>query len=171
MTPEALGAYLRPSIQVNQAGIDPRLLGDPVRHNDPTDVSLTKQRLSGIFDGDSATFDRVGSRFFSHFGRCLVDVARIPAGCSVLDVATGRGAVLLPAALAGGQQGSVTGIDFSEKKVNATSRAIEQTHELGFPRSISSPPLSRYRLSAFRAQTPCRGVCSRWAALRFPLQR
>jgi hypothetical protein len=43
-------------------------------------------------------YDRVGPRFFSHFGRRLVALAQIPSGAHVLDVATGRGAVLFPAA-------------------------------------------------------------------------
>jgi ubiquinone/menaquinone biosynthesis C-methylase UbiE len=68
----------------------------------------------------------VGPLFFSHFGRRLVELAQIPNGARVLDIATGRGAVLFPAAEAVGPQGNVTGIDLSNEMVKETGREIER---------------------------------------------
>ena len=57
-----------------------------------------KESIARRFDRVAATYGRVGPRFFAHFGRRLVELAQIPAGADVLDVATGRGAILYPAA-------------------------------------------------------------------------
>lgn len=93
-------------------------------HNEASEVAQRKQRVSKIFDGAASTYDRVGPRFFSHFGHRLVEVAQIPGGSKVLDVATGRGAVLYPAAESVRPQGSVTGIDLSEKMVQETNKEL-----------------------------------------------
>lgn len=65
-------------------------------NNESSEMSQQKQQVSGLFDRVANTFDHVGPRFFSHFGRRLVELARIPSGAHVLDVATGRGAALFP---------------------------------------------------------------------------
>ena len=65
-------------------------------NNQPPDPTQRKQQVSGLFDRAANTFDHVGPRFFSHFGRRLVELAHIPIGAHVLDVATGRGAALFP---------------------------------------------------------------------------
>ena len=96
-------------------------------------VAETKRQLSGIFDRAAATYDHVGPRFFSHFGRRLVELTHIPNGAKVLDVATGRGAVLLPAAESVGDKGSVIGIDLSQAMVQETAR--ELVH-LGVSRNV-----------------------------------
>ena len=92
--------------------------------NGSSDIEKRKQRLSGIFDGASTTYDHVGPRFFSHFGRRLVKIAQIPSGSKVLDVATGRGALLFPTAESVGSDGKVIGIDLSEKMVQETNKEI-----------------------------------------------
>lgn len=95
-------------------------------HNEPSDVTQRKQQLSGIFDRGAPTYDHIGPRFFSHFGRRLVEIAQIPGGSKVLDVATGRGALLYPAADSVGLEGHVIGIDLSEIMVQETTK--ELTH-------------------------------------------
>jgi ubiquinone/menaquinone biosynthesis C-methylase UbiE len=92
--------------------------------NEPSEIAQRKQRVSGIFDGAAATYDQVGPRFFSHFGRRLVEIAQIPIGSKILDVATGRGAVLYPAAKTVGSQGNVIGIDLSEMMVQETKKEL-----------------------------------------------
>jgi len=94
-------------------------------HNESSDIAQKKQFVAGIFDGAASTYGHVGPRFFSHFGRRLVEIAQIPSGSKVLDVATGRGALLFPAAESVGPQGSVTGIDLSEMMVQETNKEIE----------------------------------------------
>lgn len=93
-------------------------------NNESSETSQQKQRVSGLFDRVANTFDHVGPRFFSHFGRRLVELARIPSGAHVLDVATGRGAALFPAAKSVGTQGRVIGIDLSEGMVTETAKEI-----------------------------------------------
>jgi O-methyltransferase/aklanonic acid methyltransferase len=85
------------------------------------DGAQIKQGLAGVFGRAAPTYDRVGPRIFSHFGRRLVELARIPRGADVLDVATGRGAVLLPAAEAVGPGGHLTAIDLADAMVQQTA--------------------------------------------------
>ncbi|MBV6395200.1 MAG: Ubiquinone/menaquinone biosynthesis C-methyltransferase UbiE [Anaerolineales bacterium] len=93
-------------------------------NNESSETSQQKQRVSGLFDRVANTFDHVGPRFFSHFGRRLVELAHIPSGAHVLDVATGRGAALFPAAKSVGTQGRVVGIDLSEGMVQETAKEL-----------------------------------------------
>ena len=86
----------------------------------------SKERIAGIFDRAAATYGRVGPPFFSHFAARLVEVAEIPRGARVLDVATGRGAVLSLAAGRVGPAGTVIGIDLSEGMVDATGRDMRE---------------------------------------------
>lgn len=96
--------------------------------DDPADVAQRKHGVAGVFSRAAPTYDRVGPRFFSHFGRRLVELAQIPREARVLDVATGKGAVLFPAAEAVGPSGYVTGVDLSDAMVQETAGEI---HRLG----------------------------------------
>ena len=92
--------------------------------NESAEITQHKQRVSKIFDGAAPTYGQVGPPFFSHFGRRLVEIAQIPNGSKVLDVATGRGALLFPAAESVGADGKAIGIDFSEKMVQETRKEL-----------------------------------------------
>jgi len=94
--------------------------------NEPSDIAKRKQKIVGVFSRTAPAYDQVGPRFFTHFGHRLVELARIPNGAQVLDVATGRGAVLFPAAEAVGRSGHVTGIDLSEGMVHETADEIRR---------------------------------------------
>jgi ubiquinone/menaquinone biosynthesis C-methylase UbiE len=87
-----------------------------------SEASARKRALQGVFDRAASTYG--GIRYFPLLGQWLVDVARIPGGARVLDVACGQGAVLFPAAQAVGPRGDVIGIDLSEGMVQATSVII-----------------------------------------------
>jgi ubiquinone/menaquinone biosynthesis C-methylase UbiE len=78
-----------------------------------------------VFNQAASTYDRIGPGIFSYFGQRLVDVAEIPTGANVLDVAVGRGALLFPAAMRVGPTGHVTGIDFAPNMVRETAKDIE----------------------------------------------
>jgi ubiquinone/menaquinone biosynthesis C-methylase UbiE len=84
-----------------------------------------KEDVAGLFNRVASTYDRIGPRFFSHFGRRLVELAQIPNGADVLDVAAGRGAVLYPAAEQVGSHGHVVGIDLSAEMVRETAAEIK----------------------------------------------
>lgn len=83
-----------------------------------------KEATAQLFDRAAPTYDQVGPRFFSYFGRRLVELVSPVSGSSVLDVAAGRGAILFPAADKVGPEGEVIGIDLSQVMVELTSAAI-----------------------------------------------
>jgi len=89
-----------------------------------SEIKQQKRRVSKIFDGAAPTYGQVGPPFFSHFGRRLVEIAGISSGSKVLDIATGRGALLFPAAESVGSDGKVIGIDLSEIMVQETKEEI-----------------------------------------------
>jgi ubiquinone/menaquinone biosynthesis C-methylase UbiE len=89
-----------------------------------SEASAKKQALQGVFNRAASTY--AGIRYFPLLGQWLVDMAQIPAGAHVLDVACGRGAVLFPAARAVGPHGQVTGIDLSDSMAQETGAAIRQ---------------------------------------------
>ena len=84
-----------------------------------------KQCIVGIFDRAAPTYDQVGPSFFSTFGKKLVEFAHIEENDRVLDIATGRGAVLFPAAQAVGMGGTVTGTDLAEAMVNEVRKEVQ----------------------------------------------
>jgi ubiquinone/menaquinone biosynthesis C-methylase UbiE len=97
---------------------------------DPDDIAQSKKRIGGMFGRAAVTYDQVGPQFFSHFGRRIIEIAKIPAGSKVLDVATGRGALLFPAAEVVGQDGQVIGVDLSETMIQETSQELARRNTL-----------------------------------------
>jgi ubiquinone/menaquinone biosynthesis C-methylase UbiE len=89
-----------------------------------TEASAKKQALQDVFDRAASTYG--GIRYFPLLGQWLVDMAQIPNGAQVLDVACGRGAVLFPAAQQVGPLGQAIGIDLSEGMVQKTDAVIRQ---------------------------------------------
>jgi ubiquinone/menaquinone biosynthesis C-methylase UbiE len=77
---------------------------------DTAGVDDQKQWLAGVFDRAAPTYDSIGDAYHRYFAQRLVDLAGIAPGSDVLDVACGRGAVLLAA---GPAAGSLTGVDVS----------------------------------------------------------
>lgn len=80
-----------------------------------------KAQTRAVFDRIAPDYDAGGPGCFAHFGRRLVAVVGVEPGQRVLDVATGRGAVLFPAAARVGPAGTLVGIDLSEEMVRLTS--------------------------------------------------
>lgn len=82
-----------------------------------------KQAIAHVFSRASETHDTVVP-FFAHFGERVVTYAALKPGERVLDVASGTGACLIPAARAVGVEGSVTGVDISPGMVDVLRRRI-----------------------------------------------
>jgi ubiquinone/menaquinone biosynthesis C-methylase UbiE len=66
----------------------------------------------------------VGPSFFVHFGKRLAHRAAIATDSKVLDVATGTGAVLVPAAELVGAEGKVIGVDISPRMIGRVRTEI-----------------------------------------------
>src|SRR5689334_2194629 len=90
-----------------------------------SDDALTrKAQTVALFSSLATGFDSGG--VFAHFGRRLVEVLGVEPGQRVLDVATGRGAVLFPAAARVGSSGSAVGIDLADGMVRVANDEAER---------------------------------------------
>jgi ubiquinone/menaquinone biosynthesis C-methylase UbiE len=82
-----------------------------------------KAQIGAQFSQLAPVYDFVGC--FAYFGRRLVEAIGVEPGQRVLDVASGRGAVLFPAAERVGRDGHAEGIDLAEGMVQATNADAE----------------------------------------------
>lgn len=107
------------------------------------DQEARKAQTKTLFNRLAPDYD-AGPGCFAHFGRRLAEVAEINAGARVLDIASGRGAVLFPVAERVGLGGEVVGIDLAEAMAHATSEeaasrglktlvSVMDAEELTFP--------------------------------------
>src|SRR4051794_2900365 len=80
-----------------------------------------KDQWRTTFDWIAPVYDQGGPGGFAHYGRRLVEVVGVRPGQRVLDIATGRGAALFPAAEIIRGDGAVVGIDLAEGMVRATT--------------------------------------------------
>ncbi len=80
----------------------------------PEFTVATKQDIGKAFDHIAPTYDRVGPAIYEPFGKRLVDWLSPRPGARMLDIATGAGAIVLPAARLLGSEGHITGIDLSD---------------------------------------------------------
>jgi ubiquinone/menaquinone biosynthesis C-methylase UbiE len=83
-----------------------------------------KRWVAGVFDRAAATYDRVGDAYHDEFGRQLVRLVDIAEGADLLDVACGRGAVLVPASERVGADGRVVGVDLSSAMLDRARAAV-----------------------------------------------
>ena len=70
-----------------------------------------KTWLAGVFDRAATTYDQIGEAYHSYFAERMIDITAPSRDAHLLDVACGRGAVLLAAAARG--VGQLSGIDVS----------------------------------------------------------
>lgn len=83
-----------------------------------------KTQVAQQFSRLAPDYDSAGC--FAHFGRRLVEIVGVEPGQRVLDVASGRGAVLFPAAERVAPSGHAEGIDLAEGMVQATNADAER---------------------------------------------
>jgi SAM-dependent methyltransferase len=84
------------------------------------DPETMKRGIAAVFDRGAETYDHVGVDFFTPPARELVARAGLRRGERVLDLGTGRGAVLFAAAEAVGPTGRVVGIDLAARMAELT---------------------------------------------------
>lgn len=85
---------------------------------------FVKREIIGVYDRAAPLYDQVGIRQFTHFAKLLVNAITISPGARVLDVATGRGALLFAAAERTGPSGQAIGIDLAPSMVEQTRICI-----------------------------------------------
>ena len=94
----------------------------------PEPTVAIKQIMEKIFDEAAISYDRVGPSIFARFGERLVEHMPLAPGARVLDIATGKGAVLLPAARRVGPEGRAIGIDVGVASLITTSDGEKVEH-------------------------------------------
>jgi len=82
-----------------------------------------KAEVRTRFNATAGEYDS-GPGVFAHFGRRLVALADIAPGNRILDVASGRGAVLFPAAEKVGESGYAIGVDIADEMIHATTDEV-----------------------------------------------
>jgi ubiquinone/menaquinone biosynthesis C-methylase UbiE len=87
----------------------------------PDPIFVNKELLEQTFDEVATSYNRTW--YFKECGQSLVDLLPISSGANVLDIATGTGLVLLPAARRVGLKGHVTGIDISSDMLQQAKQA------------------------------------------------
>ncbi len=83
-----------------------------------------KQWISEVFDRAAPYYGKKSSDFFNYFGEKLVEQVEVKPHHHVLDVATGRGAVLFPLTKTINTKGQITGIDISKQMICETSSEL-----------------------------------------------
>jgi len=83
-----------------------------------------KQEIVGVYDRAASSYEQVGIKAAAYFGNRLIEGLAIPPGAHILDVATGRGALLFSAAHKVGTAGKVIGIDLAPAMLAATAAEI-----------------------------------------------
>jgi O-methyltransferase / aklanonic acid methyltransferase len=87
----------------------------------------TKPMIEEMFDGAAARYDREGPSLFSDWGEQLVQSLGLAGGERVLDVATGKGAVLVPVAQIVGKFGRVIGVDLSQAMLEEAEESARKS--------------------------------------------
>jgi O-methyltransferase/aklanonic acid methyltransferase len=81
-----------------------------------------KREVIATYHRAAPTYDQVGTRQFTHFARILIKRLAIAPESRVLDVASGRGALLFAAAAGLNADGLAVGIDLAEGMVTEAQR-------------------------------------------------
>ncbi len=84
-----------------------------------------KEHITGVFDRNASVYGGFGSHYFDIFADRLLSHVDGFSGASILDVATGRGAILKRALPLIGKEGKAVGIDISPRMIEETKREIQ----------------------------------------------
>lgn len=85
-----------------------------------------KKWISEVFDRAAPHYGEKSSSFFSYFGKRLVEQVEVKPHDKILDVATGKGAVLFPLAEIIQSEGTIIGIDISKQMIQETTIAMKK---------------------------------------------
>ncbi|MFA6915112.1 MAG: methyltransferase domain-containing protein [Parachlamydiales bacterium] len=84
-----------------------------------------KSWIKGIFNRAAPAYGGKNNIYFSHFADKLVDLAKIKGPENILDVATGRGAVLKKALTKIDARGSLTAVDISPEMIQQLTEELD----------------------------------------------
>jgi len=85
-----------------------------------------KKKAAATYNAASDFYDHPANTFWERYGRRTIERLRLPAGARVLDVCCGSGASAIPAAVAVGPRGSVTGVDLAGNLLELARTKAEQ---------------------------------------------
>lgn len=85
-----------------------------------------KSQISGLYDRSAPLYGGFGTHYFDIFAERLLALAKCFPGAKILDVGTGRGAILKRIIPAIGKEGKAIGIDISPKMIEQTKREIRE---------------------------------------------
>ena len=88
-------------------------------------MNYDAEDVAAVFGRAAPVYDSV-IPFFARFGGRLVELADLRPGEAVLDLGSGRGATLVPAAQRVGPSGRVVGVDLSGEMVALLSAEVER---------------------------------------------
>lgn len=83
-------------------------------------VLKVKSIVTDLYNRVAADYGQIGPGFIGHFGQRLVQITGVAAESRVLDIGSGRGASLLPAAQANYSDGFAIGTDIAFQMVRET---------------------------------------------------
>jgi ubiquinone/menaquinone biosynthesis C-methylase UbiE len=84
----------------------------------------SKITVANLYNRVAPQYGQIGPGIFHYLGCRLAGLTAIAEGDRVLDIATGRGASLLPAARITGDLGSVIGIDLASSMLKETAKDL-----------------------------------------------
>ncbi len=87
---------------------------------------IQKEQIADLYHRVASDYGHVGPNFFTYAGQHLIEHVGIAEGAQVLDVGTGRGANLFPAAEAVGSRGQIIGVDLADGMVRETTTEIKR---------------------------------------------
>jgi len=94
-----------------------------------TTLDDAKARAASTYNAAADFYDDPANTFWARFGRRTIERLGLQGGEDVLDVCCGSGASAIPAAEAVGKNGSVLGVDLSDKLLKL-ARAKAKTRQL-----------------------------------------
>jgi len=86
----------------------------------------TKPMIEQIFNDAATAYDSVGPSIFAQFGERMLEHMHLAPGMRVLDIATGKGAALIPEAHRVGPEGRVVGIDLSDAILHEAEHVVQR---------------------------------------------
>lgn len=88
-----------------------------------------KEWIKGVFDRSAEVYGKEYNDYFNYFAGRLVDLANISSHAAVLDVATGRGAIIKHILKNNDPTVDITGIDISPQMIAETTKELNEMED------------------------------------------